>query len=402
MSYRALKLEEIPALEANEVLELRQISTIQGQQPYRSAEQNLRTLVEAERPDDSGTLAAYIDLRPSKRYPRLQVGLTARVLTVRFQSRNIFAVECHASKDGARIGSRFHIEEYGAARGLMLSFINFAGDWLAEDWFTSSAIEPMGREDVLAEQGLESRETSPLSGVFSLLGESDSTPSLEAIKQYARALLAAHFSQQAERIAEIAQQAPSSLQSTERERDDVGNSAGTSTRSSHRVPSEDRSRLLGQAVGRRRFSKKELLAAEALASGNRNGLGASGTFTPEECSSIWERICIELRGLCRIRNSHVCSYSDREIVLTSKEGIVLLRVQLVGNAVEKNLGGTIETIHFVRAKRRGISFAGEEKIPSIPRLAAKLLHDASSVLPMVPGVVAATRSSRRYPNGADS
>ncbi len=38
--------------------------------PLRAAEENPGTLVEAKEPDGDGVLAAYMDLRPSKSYPR--------------------------------------------------------------------------------------------------------------------------------------------------------------------------------------------------------------------------------------------------------------------------------------------------------------------------------------------
>jgi hypothetical protein len=102
---------------------------------YNIAQQNPRTLVESGQPDSDGVLAAYVDVKQSKLYPRLRIELTVVLRSIRYETAGLFAVDCQARGDHEQLGRCFHVFNYEEARRLLILFIEYGSSWLSPDWF---------------------------------------------------------------------------------------------------------------------------------------------------------------------------------------------------------------------------------------------------------------------------
>ncbi len=134
MAYRVLILEEIPRGTPNELLLKRQTIVPPAKKVCDAAEELPRTLVAAQQPDDTGTLAAYIDFRKSKKYPRLEVGIKVILREIRYESASLYAVDCLAHSDDGKVGRCFHLNNKDEAKSLLLAFIEYAATLLDPEW----------------------------------------------------------------------------------------------------------------------------------------------------------------------------------------------------------------------------------------------------------------------------
>jgi hypothetical protein len=364
MPYHALELEQLPKLSAEEVLVRHGIHVMAVEDVSEADEGIQKVFLESKQTSSSAgvtTLSAYIDLRPSGRYPKTRIGVVCSIHHCCRTEGNQLSVRCRAFADGSQLGGEAFVTSYHEARNLALSFIDYAGNWIDPKWFENvpRAVNP----------SLETKK------FLSSITEPDS-PAIQATRE-----LLNRWSTRITEKLELQLSAPNVRASRSTEPAEVFRGEHSSSR--FRKTDWQKGYPDPEPGCHSREPASNSLATHCDEHKEVSGAGAKmenkihrAHLTTSETASIWKRLCRESRGLCRLRSkNYSCSSSGSELILRRLDSSRELKVRLTEQWIVKHNGDLTETLRIVKMPRGSVIFEGTEKITSIPHLALRFIQD---------------------------
>ena len=333
MPYCAVQLERIPRLSADVVIATRNITVATAERVPDPSVLPQRIFLETPAPaklSGSLTRAAYVDLRPSKRYPQLRIGTMCRISNIYPDDVCRFSVEARAFADEDQLGGEALAGSYDEARSLALSWLDYSGNWLGADWFEGAptlnkAVIPYEKPQIIAES--------------ELILPSDS-PAIRLAKQ--------------QRNESIWQQI--------RSMDGAGDS--------------DLSLFLGHLASQIRISEGDPSVSETMATpASDTNVRMPASLTSQEWTSLWTRLSREIRGLCRLRGRNFsCIATDQSILARRAEPFREMLVRITGQGISISCQDQRVIFEVVKSIKRSLIFEGPERISSIPAFATWLIR----------------------------
>jgi hypothetical protein len=333
MPYCAIQLGKIPRWPADVVITTRNIAVARAERiPDPSLVPQRIFLESPPPPNPSGALtcAAYVDLRPSRRYPQLRIGTTCRIANIYPDDSRRFSVEARAFADENQLGGEGVAASYEEARSLALSWLDYSGEWLGKRWF----------EEAPSPDGIVLPYQKP-----QITGQS--TPTLL-------------WDLPTLRIAREERNEASRRQITAMK--DVGDS--------------DLSQILSHVASQIGARDSEIAASgDSDVAAERPLARSQTTLTKQEWASLWTRLSRELRGLCRIsRRDLSCVTTEETILLRRSEPQREALARISGDSISVSCRGELITFQVSKSLKRSLVFDGPERIASLPAFATWMLR----------------------------